>query len=86
MIRAELKNGKIKTSIATRSGKLPREVYDLTVTLISRIQKETSNAVFAATAFAAYCAVREFIPDNEINEWEARAIELSQKLFEEVGE
>lgn len=85
MIRAELKNGKIKTSVATRSGKLPSEIHDLTVTLISRIRKETSNAVFAVTVFAAYCAVREFIPDNEIGEWEARAIELRQK-FEEVGE
>lgn len=83
MIKAELKNGKIKTSIATKSGKLPGEVHDLIAVLLSKVQEVATDDIFAVTVFAAYCAVREFIPDDEIGEWEARAIELRQK-FEEA--
>ncbi len=78
MIEIRIKEGKIKTTIATKSDKLPGEVYDLFSRFLLSLQKELPNEQADTATFAAFCAVNEFIPTGEVETWAARAEKLHE--------
>ena len=82
MIEVKIKEGKIKTTIATKSDKLPGEVYDLLTRFFITLKKEVPEKDADVAMFAAFCAVNEFIPAGELEFWAGRA----EKLHEAKGD